>query len=138
MAETPRDLPIVAHREALLSAIIQAKCLVVIGETGSGKTTQLPKYLLQAGLTDQGRPIVVTQPRKIAAISVSRLSSSNQQQAYSLYYNFNIIYHLYYLYKISLRIYFIYFTNNSFTALTHSYSLSSPLYPSTLVLYIHF
>lgn len=63
-------LPIAAHRDALVAAVAAARCLVVVGDTGSGKTTQLPQYLLAAGLAGD-RPIAVTQPRRVAAISVA-------------------------------------------------------------------
>lgn len=64
------QLPIAAHREALVALVQQVRCAVVVGDTGSGKTTQLPQYLLAAGLAG-GRPIAVTQPRRVAAISVA-------------------------------------------------------------------
>lgn len=45
--------------------------VVVVGETGSGKTTQIPQLLLRAGLASQ-RCIACTQPRRVAAITVAR------------------------------------------------------------------
>lgn len=63
-------LPIARCRKALVDAVLSSSCLVVVGETGSGKTTQLPQYLHEAGLTRHG-PIVITQPRRVAAISVA-------------------------------------------------------------------
>ena len=45
--------------------------LVVIGETGSGKTTQMTQYLAEAGYTSKGK-IGCTQPRRVAAMSVSK------------------------------------------------------------------
>ena len=45
--------------------------LVVIGETGSGKTTQLTQYLAEAGYTSKGK-IGCTQPRRVAAMSVAK------------------------------------------------------------------
>lgn len=64
------ELPIAACRERLVAAVLSSACLVVVGETGSGKTTQLPQYLHAAGLTRSG-PIAITQPRRVAAISVA-------------------------------------------------------------------
>jgi ATP-dependent helicase HrpA len=67
----PEELPISARREEILAAIRGHQVVVVAGETGSGKTTQLPKMCLDAGLAERGR-IGCTQPRRVAALSVSR------------------------------------------------------------------
>lgn len=67
----PEDLPICARREEILGALRAHQVVVVAGETGSGKTTQLPKMCLDAGLAERGR-IGCTQPRRVAALSVSR------------------------------------------------------------------
>jgi ATP-dependent helicase HrpA len=67
----PPDLPISARREEIVAAIRGHQVVVVAGETGSGKTTQLPKMCLDAGLATRGR-IGCTQPRRVAALSVSR------------------------------------------------------------------
>ena len=67
----PQDLPITARRQEVLDLLGKHQVLVIAGETGSGKTTQLPKMCLEAGLADLGR-IGCTQPRRVAALSVSR------------------------------------------------------------------
>ncbi|HEY0793371.1 MAG TPA: DEAD/DEAH box helicase, partial [Chthoniobacterales bacterium] len=67
----PEELPICARRTEILAALRGHQVVVVAGETGSGKTTQLPKMCLEAGLGDRGR-IGCTQPRRVAALSVSR------------------------------------------------------------------
>ncbi|KAJ6504155.1 P-loop containing nucleoside triphosphate hydrolase protein [Mycena vitilis] len=69
--ETRRNLPIYACRDELLQAIQQHQVLIVVAETGSGKTTQLPQYLHEAGYTAQGQMIGCTQPRRVAAMSVA-------------------------------------------------------------------
>jgi len=64
------DLPITAHREEIIELIQQRQTIVVCGETGSGKSTQLPKFLLDAGYGVSGL-IGHTQPRRLAARSVA-------------------------------------------------------------------
>ncbi len=68
----PEDLPITAHRVQILDALRSHQVVVVAGETGSGKSTQLPKMLLEVG-DDLGFSgwIGHTQPRRIAARSVA-------------------------------------------------------------------
>ncbi|XP_067044584.1 probable ATP-dependent RNA helicase DHX40 isoform X2 [Acropora muricata] len=65
------ELPIRDYRRNLVRAVEENDFLVVVGETGSGKTTQLPQYLYKAGFTSHDKMIGVTQPRRIAAISVA-------------------------------------------------------------------
>ena len=73
--EYPEALPITAAREELLAAIAKHRVIVVCGDTGSGKTTQLPKLCLEAGRGVEGM-IGHTQPRRIAAQAVaSRLAA---------------------------------------------------------------
>lgn len=50
--------------------LLKNDTVIVIGETGSGKTTQIPQFLFEAGLGDRGI-IAVTQPRRVAAITIS-------------------------------------------------------------------
>ncbi|HXI36360.1 MAG TPA: hypothetical protein VNH80_05550, partial [Burkholderiales bacterium] len=67
-------LPINARREEIRAAIEQNPVVIVCGETGSGKTTQLPKMLLDMGrgaVAKTGARIGHTQPRRIAARSVA-------------------------------------------------------------------
>jgi pre-mRNA-splicing factor ATP-dependent RNA helicase DHX16 len=70
MASIRKSLPIFAYREDLLRAISEFQVLIVVGETGSGKTTQLPQYLHEVGYTKLGK-VGCTQPRRVAAMSVS-------------------------------------------------------------------
>ncbi|MBI1174856.1 MAG: ATP-dependent RNA helicase HrpA [Sideroxydans sp.] len=68
--EYPADLPVVARREELARAISAHQVVIVCGETGSGKTTQLPKICLGIGRGVEGI-IGHTQPRRVAARSVA-------------------------------------------------------------------
>jgi pre-mRNA-splicing factor ATP-dependent RNA helicase DHX16 len=65
-----KTLPVYPYRESLLQAIEDHQVLVIVGETGSGKTTQIPQYLHEAGYTKRGM-IGCTQPRRVAAMSVA-------------------------------------------------------------------
>ena len=65
------DLPIHARREAIIDAIRNNRVVVIAGETGSGKTTQIPKFLIEAGLGKKGL-LGCTQPRRVAALSVAQ------------------------------------------------------------------
>jgi len=67
----PEQLPVVAERERIQQAIREHQVIVLAGETGSGKTTQLPKMLLEMGVGELGC-IGHTQPRRIAARSVAQ------------------------------------------------------------------
>lgn len=66
----PPELPVTEQREAIVTAIREHRVLIVIGDTGSGKTTQLPKMCIEAGRGTTGM-IGCTQPRRIAALSVA-------------------------------------------------------------------
>ncbi|KAJ3342697.1 hypothetical protein HDU91_000504, partial [Kappamyces sp. JEL0680] len=69
--EIRKSLPIYAFREQLLDAIDNFQTLIVVGETGSGKTTQIAQYLMESGYTQNGKKIGCTQPRRVAAMSVA-------------------------------------------------------------------
>ncbi len=74
----PESLPVSAKREDIMAALAAHQVIIVCGETGSGKTTQLPKIALAMGRgklnfpPGQGRLIGHTQPRRIAASSVAK------------------------------------------------------------------
>ncbi len=69
--EFPSELPISSRAEEIVAAIQAHPVLILAGETGSGKTTQIPKMCLAAGRGTTGR-IACTQPRRVAALSISR------------------------------------------------------------------
>jgi pre-mRNA-splicing factor ATP-dependent RNA helicase DHX16 len=68
--EDRKKLPMYPYRESLLDAIAEHQVIIIVGETGSGKTTQIPQYLYEAGYHKLGK-IGCTQPRRVAAMSVS-------------------------------------------------------------------
>lgn len=69
--DTRKSLPIYQYRDQIIEALKQYQVLIIVGETGSGKTTQLPQYLHEAGFTDGGMKVGCTQPRRVAAMSVA-------------------------------------------------------------------
>ncbi|XP_049615340.2 ATP-dependent RNA helicase DHX8 isoform X1 [Syngnathus scovelli] len=69
--EQRESLPIYKLKEQLVQAVHDNQILIVIGETGSGKTTQITQYLAEAGYTTRGK-IGCTQPRRVAAMSVAK------------------------------------------------------------------
>ena len=69
ISDQRRRLPIYAHRTELLYLVEKHATTVVVGETGSGKTTQIPKMCLEAGLGIEAS-IGCTQPRRVAALSI--------------------------------------------------------------------
>ncbi|MDP0491267.1 MAG: ATP-dependent RNA helicase HrpA [Verrucomicrobiota bacterium JB023] len=72
MKITYPELPVSARKEEIIAAMKQSQVVVVVGETGSGKTTQLPKMALELALAEGRRGMVgCTQPRRLAATSVA-------------------------------------------------------------------
>ncbi|XP_060529448.1 ATP-dependent RNA helicase DHX8 [Cylas formicarius] len=69
--EQRQSLPIYKLKEELRKAVTDNQILIVIGETGSGKTTQITQYLAEEGFTARGK-IGCTQPRRVAAMSVAK------------------------------------------------------------------
>ncbi|CAD0040894.1 unnamed protein product [Aureobasidium pullulans] len=69
--EKRKTLPVYTYRNEFLAAVDKYQVLIVVGETGSGKTTQLPQYLHEHGMTKDGKMVGCTQPRRVAAMSVA-------------------------------------------------------------------
>uniref|UniRef100_A0A8B9WQM4 Probable ATP-dependent RNA helicase DHX35 n=1 Tax=Bos mutus grunniens TaxID=30521 RepID=A0A8B9WQM4_BOSMU len=66
-----QKLPVFKLRNHILYLIENYQTVVIIGETGCGKSTQIPQYLAEAGWTAEGRVVGVTQPRRVAAVTVA-------------------------------------------------------------------
>ncbi|EEC70159.1 hypothetical protein OsI_00870 [Oryza sativa Indica Group] len=64
-------LPVYKYRKAILYLVERHATTIVVGETGSGKSTQIPQYLKEAGWAEGGRLIGCTQPRRLAVQSVA-------------------------------------------------------------------
>lgn len=77
----PKDLPIAKRREDVIAAIRKHPVIILSGETGSGKTTQLPKMCLDAGRGRKQR-IACTQPRRVAALSIAKRVSEELNVEY--------------------------------------------------------
>lgn len=67
-----KNLPIAAVERRLVEEVRNNDTLIIVGETGSGKTTQIPQYLYKWGFCRDGGIIGITQPRRVAAITVAK------------------------------------------------------------------
>lgn len=68
LRESQANLPVAQHRDEIIEAVRTEQVVVIAGDTGCGKSTQVPQYLLKAGF----QKIACTQPRRIACISLSK------------------------------------------------------------------
>ncbi|KAF4521841.1 hypothetical protein B566_EDAN003715 [Ephemera danica] len=82
--ETKLSLPIYVYRDELVQAIKDHQVLIIEGETGSGKTTQIPQYLHESGFTQDNKKIGCTQPRRVAAMSVAARVAQEMSVGYSI------------------------------------------------------
>nr|XP_039267641.1 LOW QUALITY PROTEIN: probable ATP-dependent RNA helicase DHX37 [Styela clava] len=92
--ESRLKLPILAEEQSIMEAIRHNHTVVLCGETGSGKTTQVPQFLYEAGYAKHGM-IGVTEPRRVAAISMSRrvateMNLSTNNVSYQIRYEGNV------------------------------------------------
>eukprot|EP00931_Biecheleriopsis_adriatica_P088262 TRINITY_DN62628_c0_g1_i1.p1 TRINITY_DN62628_c0_g1~~TRINITY_DN62628_c0_g1_i1.p1 ORF type:complete len:795 (-),score=180.18 TRINITY_DN62628_c0_g1_i1:59-2443(-) len=82
--KAPDDLPVSAYKEQIIDMLIENNIIVVIGETGSGKTTQIPQYLLDSERfqcvfeNKRGLRVAITQPRRVAAVAMARRVSEER------------------------------------------------------------
>ena len=97
--ETRLSLPIVAEEQNIMEAIYNHPVVVIWGATGSGKTTQVPQFLYEAGFGNSSSPnpgmIGVTQPRRVAAVSMANrvskeLNSTKEKVAYQIRFDSSV------------------------------------------------
>lgn len=69
--ETRKSLPVFDARDDFLRLVQEHQTVILVGETGSGKTTQIPQFLVEAGYGNRDFCVACTQPRRVAAMSVS-------------------------------------------------------------------
>ncbi|KAL4274485.1 hypothetical protein HN51_057280 [Arachis hypogaea] len=72
IAQQRKSLPIASVEKRLIEEVQKNDILIIVGETGSGKTTQIPQFLFGAGFCRDGKVIGITQPRRVAAITVAK------------------------------------------------------------------
>ena len=77
MAELRKDLPIYLHKDEIVKSIQKFQTTILVGETGTGKSTQLPQYLAD-DFTQSGKCVVCTQPRRVAAVTIAQKVASEQ------------------------------------------------------------
>lgn len=80
-----QKLPVFKLRNHILYLVENYQTVVIVGETGCGKSTQIPQYLAEAGWTAEGRVVGVTQPRRVAAVTVSFFSALQKLHLHHLF-----------------------------------------------------
>lgn len=85
-------LPVFEYRTDFMRLLAQHQCIVLVGETGSGKTTQIPQWCVEYSRSSGTKGVACTQPRKVAAMSVAQRVSEEMDVALGLflvfYFNF--------------------------------------------------
>lgn len=95
MQEERLKLPILAEEQAIMEAVAEHPIVIVCGETGSGKTTQVPQFLYEAGYSSEDSIIGVTEPRRVAAVAMSQrvakeMNLSHRVVSYQIRYEGNV------------------------------------------------
>uniref|UniRef100_A0A182NR66 RNA helicase n=1 Tax=Anopheles dirus TaxID=7168 RepID=A0A182NR66_9DIPT len=90
-------LPILGEEQIIMETISENKITILAGETGSGKTTQIPQFLYEAGYGERGM-IGITEPRRVAAVSMSKrvaleMNLSTDIVSYLIRYEGNVTEH---------------------------------------------
>ncbi|KAM5238994.1 putative ATP-dependent RNA helicase DHX37 [Ctenodactylus gundi] len=95
MQEERLKLPILAEEQVIMEAVAEHPIVIVCGETGSGKTTQVPQFLYEAGYSSDNSVIGVTEPRRVAAVAMSQrvakeMNLSQRVVSYQIRYEGNV------------------------------------------------
>ncbi|XP_051279442.1 probable ATP-dependent RNA helicase DHX37 [Dicentrarchus labrax] len=93
--EARLKLPVLAEEQVIMEAVRENPCVVICGETGSGKTTQVPQFLYEAGYACGSGIIGITEPRRVAAVSMSHrvakeMNLSTRVVSYQIRYEGNV------------------------------------------------
>ncbi|XP_008947426.1 PREDICTED: probable ATP-dependent RNA helicase DHX37 [Merops nubicus] len=93
--EARLKLPILAEEQVIMEAISENPIVIICGETGSGKTTQVPQFLYEAGYASSNCAIGITEPRRVAAVSMSQrvakeMNLSHRVVSYQIRYEGNV------------------------------------------------
>lgn len=93
--KTRSGLPIINEEQKIMEDIRYNDIVIISGETGSGKTTQLPQFLYEAGYTLDGKSIAITEPRRVAAIGMSQrvayeMNLMNGEVGYQIRFSGNV------------------------------------------------
>ncbi|NXK32609.1 DHX37 helicase, partial [Piprites chloris] len=93
--EARLKLPILAEEQVIMEAINENPIVIICGETGSGKTTQVPQFLYEAGYASSKETIGITEPRRVAAVSMSQrvakeMNLSHRVVSYQIRYEGNV------------------------------------------------
>ncbi|KAL6113767.1 dhx37 [Pungitius sinensis] len=93
--EARLKLPVLADEQVIMEAVRENPCIVICGETGSGKTTQVPQFLYEAGYASESGIIGITEPRRVAAVSMSyrvakEMNLSTRVVSYQIRYEGNV------------------------------------------------
>ncbi|XP_033947271.1 probable ATP-dependent RNA helicase DHX37 isoform X2 [Pseudochaenichthys georgianus] len=93
--EARLKLPVLAEEQLIMEAVRENPFIVICGETGSGKTTQVPQFLYEAGYASGSGIIGITEPRRVAAVSMSQrvakeMNLSTRVVSYQIRYEGNV------------------------------------------------
>ncbi|XP_044514671.1 probable ATP-dependent RNA helicase DHX37 [Gracilinanus agilis] len=88
-------LPILSEEQVIMEAVSENPTVIVCGETGSGKTTQVPQFLYEAGYSSSSGLIGITEPRRVAAVAMSQrvakeMNLSQRVVSYQIRYEGNV------------------------------------------------